>query len=49
MLAPSWAGLSFSAAQVEGARSGDLAWEHETYEFATTISTINLEVPPIKA
>jgi ketosteroid isomerase-like protein len=29
-------GLGFSAAEVEVARSGDLAWEHGTYAFATT-------------
>ena len=28
-------GLSFSAATVEVARSGDLAWEQGTYEFTT--------------
>ena len=29
-------GLSFTAVRVEVARSGALAWEHGTYEFATS-------------
>jgi len=36
MLALPGAGLSFMAARVEVARSGDLAWEEGTYEFATS-------------
>jgi ketosteroid isomerase-like protein len=36
MLALPGPGLSFSAARVEVARSGDLAWEEGTYEFATS-------------
>ena len=35
MLALPGPGLSFSPARVEVARSGDLAWEYGTYEFAT--------------
>jgi uncharacterized protein (TIGR02246 family) len=35
MLALPGPGLSFSAARVEVARSGDLAWEQGTYEFTT--------------
>ena len=35
MLALTGPGLSFSAARVEVARSGDLAWEQGTYEFST--------------
>ena len=36
MFAMPGAGLSFTATAVEVARSEDLAWEHGTYEFATT-------------
>ena len=36
MLALPVPGLSFSAARVEVARPGDLAWEYGTYEFATS-------------
>jgi uncharacterized protein (TIGR02246 family) len=39
MLALPGTGLSFSAARVEVARSGDLAWEYGTYEFATSDKT----------
>ncbi len=36
MLALPGPGLSFSAARVEVARSGDLAWEQGAYEFGTS-------------
>ena len=35
MLAAPGPGLSFATSGVEVARSGDIAWEHGTYEFAT--------------